>query len=274
MKKTENWNNISKELIPPVLKTGEVVIFKLLGIKGKPEDPDNYRCPSYKDVPSTDRIYDPHAQEYVDIANIESVGVGGQINLRTSYFESRSGGMITLVGGRRKDVELYEYLTLCNFNASNPNRSSDSEAIFERLNPYKDSESKRKTRATKRQALNIAADFNAAACREFAAVMGWNENQELARLRDVIEEYAESNPSEFIAKSKNKQNKLKALIARSEKSGQITFDTKTNSWKWRGSDEVICSVARGTEKVNILIEHLTSAPNGPEMIKTLQKATK
>lgn len=274
MKKTDNWNNISKELTPPILKPGEVAVFRLLGIKGKPEDPDNYRCPSYKDVPSTDRIYDPYAQDYVDIANIESVGVGGQVNLRTSYFESISGGMITLKGGRIKDVELYQYLSLCNYNASNPNRSSDSPAIFERLNPVANAENKRKARSTRRQALNIAADMNANTCREFAAAMGWDDGQELALLRDRIEEYADSNPTEFIKKSKNKQNSLSALIARSQKAGEISFDSKTNSWKWKGSDEVICSVARGTDKVNILIEHLTSAPNGPEMIKTLQKATK
>lgn len=274
MKRTQDWNNISKESMPPKLKKGESAVFRLLGIRGNPSKPETYKCPSHRGVPNCDRVYDPSTEEYVDLAYIKSVGQGGSPVFGRIFFESASGGMITLRAGMRSEEELYEYLSLCNYNSSNPHRSLDVSPIFERLNPVANAENKRKARSTRRQALNIAADMNATTCREFAAAMGWDDGQELALLRDRIEEYADSKPTEFIKKSKNKQNSLSALIARSQKAGEITFDTKTNSWKWRGSDEVVCSVARGTDKVNILIEHLTSAPNGPEMIKTLQKATK
>ena len=274
MKRTQDWNNISKESMPPKLKKGETAVFRLLGISGSPSNPETYKCPTHRGVPSTDRVYDPATDEYVDLAHIKSIGKGGSPIMGRIFFERSSGGMITLRAGARTQEELYEYLSLCNYNASNAHRSSDVQPIFERLNPVAKAESKRKTRSTRRQALNIAADMNASTCREFAAAMGWDDAQDLVLLRDRIEEYADTNPTQFIKKSKNKQNSISALISRAQKSGEIIFDSKTNSWKWKGSDEVICSVSRGTEKVNILIEHLTSAPNGPEMIKTLQKATK
>jgi len=274
MKKHQDWNDISKESMPPKLKRGEKAVYRILGIKGDPARPETFKIPSAVNVPGKDRVYDSTKDEYVDIANIKSVGVGGKMKCHSVWFQKEYNGVLVLDGSRRDDAEIYEYLELCNYNASNKNRSQDVKAIFERVNPTAQAEEKRKTRSTRRQALNVAADMNAADVRDFAATMGWDDKQDLVVLRDLIEDYADNNPTEFIKKSKNKQNSLSALINRAKKAGVLKFDNRSNGWKWADSNEVICTVARGTDKVEGLVVHITESTNGPEVIKTLQSALK
>ena len=274
MKKHQDWNNISKEALPPRLKKDEVAVYRLLGIKGDPNKPESFRCPAAVNVPTRDRVIDPKTDEFVDIAFIQSVGIGDAVKFGTIWFRKDSGGIISLTGSSIKNSEMYEYLELSNYNASNPNRSDDVIPIFERLNPRKDAEDKRKTRGTRRQALNIASDMKAQDIRDFCSMMGWDDTRDLIVLRDAVEDYADSNPSEFISKSKNKQNSVAALINRCAAANIITFNTKTNSWKWVGSDEIICNVSRGGAKVEGLISHLVESDGGAEVMKTLQKALK
>jgi len=274
MKKHQDWNNISKESLPTKLKKGEKAVYRILGIKGDPGNPATYRCPSAVNVPGKDRVYDTLLEEYVDIANIKSIGVGGKMKCHSVWFQKEYNGTLVLDGSKRDDSEIYEYLELCNYNASNPNRSQDVKAIFERVNPTANAEKKRKSRTTRRQALNAAAEMNASDVRDFAALMGWNDKQDLVILRDLVEDYADGNPTEFIKKSKNKQNSLSALINRAAKSNVIKFDGRSNGWKWADSNEVICSVSRGTDRVEGLVVHLTESANGAQVIKTLQSALK
>ena len=274
MKKHQDWNDISKESMPPKLKRGEKAVYRILGIKGDPSRPETFKIPSAVNVPGKDRVYDSTKDEYVDIANIKSIAVGGKMKCHSVWFQKEFNGVLILDGARRDDAEIYEYLELCNYNASNANRSQDVKAIFERVNPTAQAEKKRQTRSTRRQALNVAAEMNAQAVRDFAASMGWNDKQELVVLRDLVEDYADANPTDFIKKSKNKQNSLSALINRANKSGVIKFDARSNGWKWADSSEVICNVARGTDRVEGLVVHITESKNGPEVIKTLQSALK
>lgn len=274
MKKHQDWNDISKESMPPKLKRGEKAVYRILGIKGDPSRPETFKIPSAVNVPGKDRVYDSLKEEYVDIANIKSVGVGGKMKCHSVWFQKEYNGVLVFDGSRRDDAEIYEYLELCNYNASNRNRSQDVKPIFERVNPTEQAEKKRKTRSTRRQALNVAAEMNAADVRDFAATMGWDDKQDLVVLRDLIEDYADTNPTEFIKKSKNKQNSLSALINRAKKSGVLKFDNRANGWKWADTNEVICNVARGTDKVESLVVHITESSNGSEIIKTLQKALK
>ncbi len=274
MKKHLDWNNISKESMPPKLKKGEKAIYKILGIKGDPSNPETYRIPSAVNVPGKDRVYDSIKEEYVDIANIKSVGVGGKMKCHNVWFVKEYNGTLILDGSKRDDSEIYEYLELSNYNASNENRSEDVKPIYARVNPTATAETARKTRTTRRQALNVAAEMSASDIRDFSALMGWNDNQDLVILRDLVEDYADKSPSEFIKKSKNKQNSLSALINRADKASVIKFDGRSNGWKWADSNEVICSVARGTDRVEGLVVHLTESANGAQVIKTLQSALK
>ena len=94
--------------MPPKLKKGETAVFRLLGISGSPSNPETYKCPTHRGVPSTDRVYDPATDEYVDLAHIKSIGKGGSPIMGRIFFERSSGGMITLRAGARTQEELYE----------------------------------------------------------------------------------------------------------------------------------------------------------------------
>ena len=146
--------------------------------------------------------------------------------------------------------------------------------MFFRVDPKQAAEKTRKERTTKRQALNLAAEMGAADIRNFVAMMGWDEKQELVVLRDKVEEYAESHPDEFVRRSKNKQNAIFALISRAKTARVITFDTQSNTWKWVDSGEQICTVARGTKREESLVAHLVESEHGGEVLNALKTALK
>lgn len=274
MKQHGSWNTLSPEAYPKKLKKGEKVTYRLLGIQGDLSNLETFKCPAMKNVPPKDRIVDPITNDFVDIASIKNIGVGGKLSFYDIVFERDFNGILILDGSKISDHEMYEYLELTNYNASNPNRSEDVVAIFEKVDHKAKSEGKRKERTTKRQALNAAAEMSAADVRNFVAAMGWSDDEDLVILRDKVEEYAESNPAEFIKKSKNKQNTIHALVNRAAKKGVIKFAPTSNSWVWSESDETICSVARGSQAKETLVAHLVDSPNGAEVMKTLQSALK
>ena len=86
-----------------------------------------------KNVPPKDRIVDPITNDFVDIASIKTIGVGGKLSFYDIVFERDFNGILILDGSKISDHEMYEYLELTNYNASNPNRSEDVIPIFERL---------------------------------------------------------------------------------------------------------------------------------------------
>ena len=246
----------------------------MANIKGDPTKPETLKMPSAVNVPVKDRVWDAEQENYVDIAYLTGIGLQGRPQFGEIWFEKEFNGMLVLSGDKRRDAEMYQYLELTNYNASNPNRVDDSRVIFERVDPAKKAESKRKERNAKRTAINMAAEMSASDVRNFASSMGWDESQDLVVLRDKVEEFAETKPSQFVKQVKNKQNEIKALVNRATKAKAIKFDTKTNSWTWVDSAEVICSVSRGSARVEGLVTFLVENPNGAEVMKSLKTALK
>lgn len=273
MKVYNEVNAIDKKTKPVALKRGESATYRLLGVKINSKDPSKTKVPCSQNVPNRDRIWDENKSEFVDIAMIASIGAEGPA-YRTLWFEKQNLGTIVLQGGAVRDAEAYEFMELCNYNASNPKRDETIPALFYRVDLKKESDSRRKGRSTKRQALNLAAEMGAADIRNFVAMMGWQEDQDLVVLRDKVEEYAESHPEEFVRRSKNKQNAIYALISRAKTARVITFDGASNTWKWSDSQEQICTVARGTKKEDSLVAHLVESEHGGEVLKALKTALK
>jgi len=273
MKVYNEVNAIDAKTKPAALKKGESATYRLLGVNINPKDPSKTKVPCSQNVPVRDRIWDSNKNEFVDIAMIASIDSNGP-QYRTLWFEQQNMGTIVLQGGAVRDAEAYEFMELCNYNASNPNRDDSINALFFRVDPKQAAEKTRKERTTKRQALNLAAEMGAADIRNFVAMMGWDEKQELVVLRDKVEEYAESHPDEFVRRSKNKQNAIFALISRAKTARVITFDTQSNTWKWVDSGEQICTVARGTKREESLVAHLVESEHGGEVLNALKTALK
>lgn len=136
-------NCITKELeaLIPKFKPGEVKVFQLLG--GIPNnDPDmNERQKQpllygHRQIPTKDRIKDLDGN-FVEIAVVEQFDAKSGALIKPRLFVPNMGmkenpGTFILAEGNLEHEELYEYLSLCNYNESsvNPNRNRNIEPLF------------------------------------------------------------------------------------------------------------------------------------------------
>lgn len=271
MKKTELYNNLPKELIDKTkLRPGETVSYKLVGIGANPMDPSRMAIPSLKNVPSVDQIWDSATETYVDIAPVRSVDPDGKHNFHSIYFYGSSGGIMVLHGGRAVDQEIHSYLSLCNYNKSNQGRDTSKEAIFELVDETVKSETERRSRNIKREALNAAADLNPEDVRDYIASMGLDDTGKIDVLRNKLEEMADKTPQQFMELINNKQAIMKASVNRAISKGVILFNAEQSRFMWPNG-EVILTVSRttGGNNVDELVSYCVSNAKGEKVYNTI-----
>lgn len=276
MKKTELYNNVSPELLNQFkLKPGEQVVYRVAGIQPNPMEPDKWAIPAVRNVPVTDEIYDSIAEKYVSIAAIKSINADGTSIYHQLYFFGSQGGHMILLGGRADHQEIHSYLSLCNYNGSNPNRDESKEVIFELVDEVAKSQKESKKRNLKREALNSAADLSADDVRNYIAALGQDDTQKIEVLRNKLEELADNDPEEFIALISNKQAAMKATINRALAKGAIIFDAEQSRFSWPNG-EAILTVSRttGGDNVDELISFCISGAKGEKVYQTLQSKAK
>jgi hypothetical protein len=276
MKKTKLFNNLSPELIDSTkLKKGEKVVYRIHNIQRNPMDPTKWALPSVRSVPPVDQIYDEIKQEYIDIAAVKSVTPDGDHSFHEIYFYGSQGGMMILTGGIAAQQEIHSYLSLCNYNASNPNRDTTKEPLFELVDETARSTKERLNRNLKREALNTAADLSADEVRNYIAALGQDDTRPLDILRNELETLADNDPKGFLDLVSNKQASMKAILNRALAKGVIMFDSEQSRFTWPNG-EAILTVARttGGEPVEELISYCVSSAKGEKVFTTIQSKAK
>lgn len=276
MKKTKLYNNASPELINSTkLKPGEKVVYRITNIQRNPMDPTKWALPSVKSVPPVDQIYDEAKQEFVDIAAVRAVNAEGEHTFHEIYFYGNQGGTMVLTGGRAIDQEIHSYLSLSNYNASNPNRDTTKEPIFELVDESVRSEKERKNRNLKREALNAAYDLSADDVKNYVAARGQDDTRPMDVMRNELEAYADSDPKGFLDLINNKQATMKAVINRALSKGVIVFDSESSRFTWPNG-EAILTVARttGGDAAEELISFCISSAKGEKVFQTIQSKSK
>jgi len=276
MKKTKLFNNVSPELIESTkLKKGEKVVYRIHNIQRNPMDPTKWALPSVRSVPPVDQIYDEKKQEYVDIAAVRSVTADGDHSFHELYFYGSQGGMLVLSGGIAAHQEMHSYLSLCNYNASNPNRDTTKEPLFELVDESARSEKERKNRNLKREALNAAYDLSADDVKNYIAALGQDDTRPMEVMRNELETLADTDPKGFLDLINNKQASMKAVINRALVKGVLIFDHESSRYTWPNG-EAILTVARttGSEPVEELISFCVSGAKGEKVFQTIQSKAK
>lgn len=276
MKKTKLFNNLSPELIESTkLKRGEKVVYRITNIQRNPMDPTKWAIPSVRNVPPVDQIYDEKKGEFVDIAAVKAVNAEGDHSFHDMYFYGSQGGMLILSGGVAAHQEIHSYLSLCNYNASNPNRDTTKEALFELVDESVRSEKERKNRNLKREALNAAYDLSADEVKNYIAALGQDDTRPMEVMRNELETLADADPKSFLDLVNNKQASMKAVINRAVSKGVILFDQEASRYTWPNG-EAILTVARttGSEPVEELISFCVSSAKGEKVFQTIQSKAK
>lgn len=276
MKKTKFYNNISAKLLKPtLLKPGEQVVYRVEGIQPNPMEPGKWAIPAAKNVPPIDQIWDAEQEAYVDIAAVKSSDAEGNHTFHEIYFYGNQGGHLILRGGRAIDQEIHSYLSLCNYNGSNPNRDTSKEVYFVLVDEQAKSEQERKTRNLKREALNVSADLDAEEVKNYIAALGQDDTRPINVLRNELETMADNDPKAFLELIENKQATMKATLNRALKKGVIKFDEEQSRFTWPNG-EVITTVARttGGDAVEDLLSFCVSSAKGEKVFQTITTKSK
>jgi len=199
MKKTDIYNNVSESLLKETkLKPGQQVVYRVSSITRNPVDPSEILIPAGVNVPVFEQIWDEEKQEYVDIAAISRINPDGNHMFYELWFLQTQGGHIILTGGRAADQEVHSYLSLCNYNGSNPRRDTSKPIIFELVDEAKKSEAERKNMNLKREALYAAADRKLEDVKIYIAALRKKNKRPAEPLRHEHEHMAERRIKDFV----------------------------------------------------------------------------
>ena len=276
MKKTELYNRLPEKMVKAtMLKPGEQVMYRLHNMQKNPMDPTKLSIPAAKNVPPIDTIWDEETQTYIDIAAVRSVAPTGDHSFHEIFFYGNQAGHMILVGGRALDQELHSYLSLCNYNATNLNRDTTKEPIFERVDEEAKAEKESRTRNTRREALNVAADLSPEEVKDYSASLGKDDTKPVKILRNELEEMADKTPEEFMKLINNKQAVMKATINRAMVKGAIVFNQEQSRFEWP-NQEAILTVARttGSDAVDELVSFCVSSAKGDKVYQTISSKAK
>lgn len=240
--KASELNNYAEDSIVK-LERGQRVSYRLLNVKKDPipENKGRLMIPFSLGVPSTDRVYDSNKDEWIDIACIDRVKPDGDVEFTVIEFLRSNAGYIDLSGDKPSDGKLYQYLETCNYNASNPNRSTDKPPIFERVDAEKTASEKSKLRKLRSEAVDIAVNLGVEQVRSIGMAISNVEGKEDAVVRDIVEEYAEKNPKEFLKLAKNKELDIEAIAKKASKMKIIVYSNKTQEFSLSDGSKVFKS---------------------------------
>ena len=296
MQVLKNFNNISEELKSsiPQLKNGEVKTVQMLtGVKllQVQEDGSQYFEEVYgkRQIPTRDRIKDPFFKrgvsttpEYVHIGVPVEVNANSEAVETTKFFmpgigESQFLGKFSLLGGDLDDDELYEYLWLSNYNASNPYRDKSIEPLYDFIDITKVTKEKRKGANNKLTALSLATTMDLDDVRDFHASMGWSMTAEPEEMRASVEDYADKFTDEFLKRFDDPMTKVKSEIKRSIDLGIIKYDPTGHKILYAKSNTVVMKLER-VEGVDYLTQAAewtsVTGQQGSNFRKAIQKQLK
>jgi hypothetical protein len=274
MKKTELYNQLSEKLVKStMLKPGQSVTYRLTNIQKSSLDPTRLAIPASKNVPPIDTIYDEEEGQYVTIAAVKSINANGEHTFHDIVFSYNMAGHLILQGGRAVDQEIHSYLSLCDYNASKPNRDTSKDAIFELVDEEAKAEKESRTRNIRREALNAAADMSAEDVKTYAAAMGKDDTKAVSVLRNELEEMADTNPQDFLNLINNKQAVVTATVNRAVKKGVILFNQEQSRFEWPNKEVILVVARTGSDAIDEFVSFCTSSAKGEKVFQTIQSKT-
>lgn len=227
---------------PKQLKKNEKVEYELLNIGPSPLDKTGktLAIPEIYGVKKKDTVFIPfpdkfkkelkaegdHREgEYVDIAFMpgnRSEGI---------FFTRKSGGTLTVTGGKARDQALFEFLETCNANASNPNRDRMAPKIFQRVDHKARNQRAREERKERLRAVEKAEKLKTNELYRVAIGLGYQNPNRMDEesLRNTIESYAEHHPLEFLMKVENPDLVIQEIASNAKDKGFVKVDMQKRS---------------------------------------------
>ncbi len=231
--KASDFNLLSEKMIRK-LKPDERAIYRVNNVRPDPDNPGKFLMPSALQIRATDTILDKGTGEFVNIAAIERTDLDGNAIFINIIFNASNMGYLFLNGNNPLHQKIYQYVELCNYNESNPDRNAnDYEALFARIDAQKEAKTERNLRKLIVKAVNLALDLDDKRAREVALALGIDAESN-DELRNELEDYAGDYPEEFLEVVERASLVNETALKDAVKKNIIKNDVNASCFKWRG----------------------------------------
>ena len=271
-KQTKQYNHYPASVVNESLKRGESKRFQILSIARDTVTGERI-YPTAVNVPSVDRIYLDNGESY-DIAAVKRERPGGKVETIEIWFRSESAGQLILNGDKAEDRELFEFLTLSNFNESNPNRDLGVSPIYKFIDPVKEAKSKIADRKELRQAVALLDGMKDKDVIELALSRGWKGTEDINVLRDKVEAFAMDKPGEFLKSVMYSNKAILATLNEALQQQVVKFDGRSHKFSWASTGEAIVPVPRTSDKMEAFVAWVINDDKGETVLAEIKKQLK
>lgn len=266
--KAVDYNQFSDSLVRK-LKPDERASYRVLGVKPDPDNYGKFLMPAALQIPSTDIVYDEKKQTFVTIAAIERVDNEGNPVFLNIVFSSNNFGYLMLSGNNPTHQKIYQYLEICNYNQSNKKANEDNEKFFYRVDTKKEAIEDRAMRKLIVKAVNLAIELEDNKAKEAASALGI-EAESIEEIRNLLEDYAEENPEEFMKVSQRASLEYESVIKNALRKNIITQDLNSQTFVWTETGKEIYKYKKVPNKnyIKELADYLSE--NNPSELKAIE----
>jgi hypothetical protein len=228
--KASEYNQLSPDM-ERKLAQNERATYRVNNVRPDPDNYGKFLMPSALQIPSTDVIYDKGKKDFVTIAAIERTDNDGNAVFLNIVFTSSNFGYLFLDGKNAVHQKIYQFLELCNYNDSNPNKNGEAEVHFHRVDTKKEAIQERSVRKLIVKAVNLAIEMEEKKAMEVAMALGIDA-ESMEEVRNLLEDYAEENPSEFLEVAERATVEIESLLKEAIKKGIILNNLNSQVFEW------------------------------------------
>lgn len=266
--KASDFNLLSEKMIRK-LKPNERATYRVLNVRQDPDNPGRFLMPAALQIPSTDIIYDKGKEDFVPIAAIERTDLDGNPIYINIVFSASNAGYLFLDGTNAVHQKIYQYIEICNYNESNPDRNQDFETFFSRIDAQKEAKTERNIRKLIVKAVNLAVEMDDLKAKEVAMALGI-DGESIDEIRNALEDYAGDNPEEFLEVAERASLEYESLIKEAIKKGIINNNLNSQTFEWAETKKEILKYKKGPNKnyIKELTDYLQE--NNPDELNAIK----
>ncbi len=258
-----------------------LVRYRVLNIKADKQNKGRLKMPATIRVPNIDTIYDPGDKSVKTIKYIvgQRAVDDGKGNtklvdrLGDIFIERNNNGCITINPKVKRDIQLYQYLEITNYNRSNPNRDPNVTPLFERLDMVKKAKDDFEQSLAANEAVSQALNMPFEDLKIMAEQMQVPTNRDPYEVRMAMKVKAEQHPALFLSNTVVDAGvKIESQIQEAKEKEIITYDEEERRWIWGFNKALILAVKIGEDPKEALIQYYTGTDKGKAAFgKVLEK---
>lgn len=218
-------------------------------------------------IPPKDTVFDTDGTIHV-VAAIERMDKGEPTFFMIPVY-STSDGLFTFNEKSPKDSKIIDYLLASNLFKDNTERDTSVEPMYQLVDKVAKAQHSNKIRHDKGKAYQFADLMSDQDIQDFAAAMGWDENDNPITLRDAVGEMIDTNPTNFIKLYETPELAYRTILKRCIAGGHATFSASEYKIS-AGGTHILLNRVHGKNEYEQFQEYIMQSTKGEEIINTLK----